>query len=343
MRQLLNTLYVTSQGAYISKKGDTVLVNHEQETKLRVPIHNLGSIVCFGNVGCSPFAMGLCGERNVTLSFLTENGRFLARVHGPVSGNVLLRREQYRQADNTASCAEIARSVILAKIANCRIALQRAIRDHSEPAESSLLSRAVDDLQEYINQLKDENDLDRIRGIEGSAANSYFSVFDELITVNKDSFFMKGRSRRPPKDNMNALLSFLYTLLVHDIQSALEAVGLDPAVGFLHRDRPGRPGLALDMMEEFRAYLVDRLALSLINRQQIKPQGFVQQESGAVLMDDDTRKAVLVAWQKRKQDTITHIFLQEKVALGLLAHVQASLLARYLRGDINGYPPFFWR
>jgi len=343
MKQLLNTLFVTTQGSYLSKEGDTVLVHQEQEVKLRVPIHNLGSIVCFGNVLCSPFLLGLCGERNVTLSFLTENGRFLARVHGPVSGNVLLRREQYRRADDPATSTEIARSVVTAKIANSRIVLQRAMRDGPELADSTPMKRALEDMQQYIKTLQEQPTVDQIRGIEGSAAATYFGVFDHLISSNKEHFFFKERSRRPPLDNMNALLSFLYTLLVHDVESALEGVGLDPAVGFLHRDRPGRPGLALDLMEELRAYLADRLALSLVNRQQIKPDGFVKTESGAVIMDDETRKIVLVAWQKRKQEEITHLFLQEKISVGLLAHVQAQLLARYLRGDLDGYPPFLWR
>jgi len=343
MKQLLNTLFVTTQGSYLSKEGDTVLVQQEREVKLRVPIHNLGSIICFGNVLCSPFLLGLCGERNVTLSFLTENGRFLARVHGPISGNVLLRREQYRKADDPATSAEIARSIVTAKIANSRIVLQRAMRDEPELADSTPMKQALEDMQQYIKDLQLQPTVNQIRGIEGSAAAAYFGVFDPLIRVSKEHFFFRERSRRPPLDNMNALLSFLYTLLVHDVQSALEGVGLDPAVGFLHRDRPGRPGLALDLMEELRAYLVDRLALSLVNRQQVKPQGFTKTESGAVTMDDETRKAVLVAWQKRKQEEITHLFLQEKVPLGLLAHVQAQILARCLRGELEGYPPFLWR
>ncbi len=342
MKKLLNTLYVTTQGSYLSRKGETVLVSQDHETKLRVPIHNLGSIVCFGNVTCSPFLMGLCGENNVTLSFLTENGRFLARVTGPVSGNVLLRKEQFRRSDDVHASAEIARPVVTAKIANCRVVLQRAQRDRTDLKDHSELNRAVNDMADSLEAVKDERDLDKIRGIEGAAANTYFGVFDYLINSNKDQFFFKQRNRRPPKDNVNCLLSFLYTLLVHDVRSALEGVGLDPAVGFLHRDRPGRPSLALDLMEEFRPYPADRLALSLINRQQVKSSGFVHQESGAVLMDDDTRKVVLKAWQNRKQEEITHLFLQEKVSIGLLSHVQALLLARYLRGDLDGYPPFLW-
>ena len=340
MKQLLNTLFVTTQGSYLCQKGDTVLVRVESEDKLRVPIHTLGSIVCFGQVSCSPFLMGLCGERDVTLSFLTENGRFLARVHGPVRGNVLLRREQYRQADDLHCSASVAKSIVIAKIANCRNVLLRATRDRPDNENNSKLTRASSLLGNLLDELEHPLHLDMIRGKEGEGAKVYFDVFDHLITTNKTDFFLKNRNRRPPLDNMNALLSFLYTILVHDIESALETVGIDPAVGFLHRDRPGRPSLALDLMEEFRPYLADRLALSLINRQQIKPNGFKKTETGAVMMDDDTRKTVLVAWQKRKQEEITHPFLNEKVQIGLLPYIQALLLARYLRGDLKGYPPF---
>ncbi len=341
MKQLLNTLFVTTQGSYLCQKGDTVLVKVESEEKLRIPIHTLGSIVCFGQVSCSPFLMGLCGERNVTLSFLTENGRFLARVYGPVRGNVLLRREQYRQADDLQCSAEIAKSVIIAKVANCRTVLLRATRDRPDNENNQQLTFASSLLGNLLYELDHNLPLEILRGKEGEGAKVYFDVFDHLITANKNDFFLRDRNRRPPLDNMNALLSFLYTILVHDIESALESVGLDPAVGFLHRDRPGRPSLALDLMEEFRPYLADRLALSLVNRQQIKPDGFKKTESGAVMMDNDTRKTVLIAWQKRKQEEVTHPFLNEKVQIGLLPYVQALLLARYLRGDLKGYPPFF--
>lgn len=341
MKQLLNTLFVTTQGSYLCQKGDTVLVRLENEDKLRVPIHTLGGIVCFGQVSCSPFLMGLCGEKNVTLSFLTEYGKFLARVHGPVRGNVLLRREQYKQADELNLSAKIARSIIIAKIANCRTVILRATRDRPDNENNTPLARTAALMANLIDELEYNLPLDVIRGKEGEGAKIYFEVFDHLITSNKSDFYLNNRNRRPPLDNMNALLSFLYTILVHDIESALEAVGLDPAVGFLHRDKPGRASLALDLMEEFRPYLADRLALSLVNRQQIKPDGFKKTESGAVMMDDDTRKTVLVAWQKRKQEEIMHPFLNEKVQIGLLPHIQAMLLARFLRGELKGYPPFF--
>jgi len=343
LKQLLNTLFVTTQGSYLARKGDTVLVRVDGEDRLRVPIHTLGSIVCFGNVSASPFLMGLCGERNVALSFLTENGKFLARVHGPVAGNVLLRRQQYRMADCPATSAKIARSIIIAKIANSRNVLMRATREDAVCGHSKQTRHATSLLAQSLDGLTPRRSLDEIRGEEGQAANIYFDVFDHLVTGNKQDFFLTNRNRRPPTDNLNALLSFLYTLLVHDVRSALEAVGLDPAVGFLHRDRPGRASLALDIAEEFRAYLADRLALSLINRQQAKGSGFTKTESGAVTMDDATRKTVLVAWQKRKQDEIRHPFIDEKVQVGLLPYVQAMLLARYIRGDLDGYPSFIWK
>ena len=343
MKHLLNTLYITTQGAYLAREGETVLVRVDGETKLRVPIHTLGSVVCFGQVSCSPPLMGLCAERNVAISFLSERGRFWARVEGPVSGNVLLRREQYRRADNMETSAEIARAVVVAKIANSRTVLLRAARERPEDDGAPYLAEAAIYLSRLIKDLEATTPLDVVRGCEGDAAKTYFSVFDHLITAQKEDFFFHERSRRPPLDNMNAILSFLYTILAHDVASALETVGLDPAVGYLHRDRPGRPGLALDLMEEFRSYLADRLALSLVNRQQIKGSGFRRTETGAVLMDDATRKEVLVAYQKRKQEEIQHPFLGEKVAVGLLPYIQGLLMARYLRGDLDGYPPFIWK
>lgn len=343
MKHLLNTLYVTTQGAYLAREGETVLVRVDGETRFRVPVHNLGGIVCFGQVSCSPPLMGLCAERNVAVSFLTEHGRFWARVEGPVSGNVLLRREQYRRADDESKAAEIARAVVIAKIANCRTVLLRAAREHPDDASTPELTAASDHLANLLRALESVESLETVRGIEGEAARWYFNVFDSLIVCQKDDFRFEERSRRPPLDNINALLSFLYTLLAHDVRSALETVGLDPAVGFLHRDRPGRPGLALDLMEEFRPYLADRLALSLVNLQKVRGRGFTKTETGAVNMDDDTRKAVLVAYQERKREEIQHPFLDEKVAIGLLPYAQALLLARHLRGDLDGYPPFLWR
>ncbi len=343
MKKHLNTLFVTTQGAYLSKEGETVLVSVDKEKKLQIPVHTIGGIVCFGRVGCSPFLMGFCAENNVGLSFLTENGRFLARVQGPVSGNVLLRREQYRRADSPDFSAAMARFILVGKIANNRTVLQRVLRDHGDKIAQPEIQKSVDILADALKRLETTDSLDSLRGIEGETARCYFGVFDHLITGQKDSFHFRGRKRRPPLDNVNCMLSFIYTLLMHDTRSALEGVGLDPAVGFLHRDRPGRPGLALDLMEEFRPFLADRLVLSLINLGQVNGKGFRKLETGAVTMTDDTRKEVIMAWQKRKQDEIFHPFLGEKVTVGILFHVQSLLLARYLRGDLDGYPPFVWR
>jgi len=343
MKKLLNTLFVTTQGAYLQKDGETVAVKVDGEVALRLPVHTLGGIVCFGQVSCSPYLMGFCAEKGVAISFHTENGGFLAKVQGPVSGNVLLRREQYRQADDLQTSASIARAVVTGKIANCRTVLQRSLRDHADKVDSDAISRASQVLSNSLRRLQGDHDLDTVRGIEGDSAHSYFGAFDHLITCQKDEFTFNERNRRPPLDYVNCLLSFLYTILMHDVRSALESVGLDPAVGFLHRDRPGRYGLALDIMEEFRPFLVDRLTLSLINLCQVQAKGFMKKESGAVLMDDETRKTVLVAYQKRKQEEIEHPFLKEKIAIGLFPYAQALLMARYLRGDIDGYPPFIWK
>lgn len=343
MKKYLNTLFVTTQGAYLSKEGETVVVSVEKETRLQVPIHTLGGIVCFGNVGMSPFLMGFCAENNVAVSFLTEYGKFLARIHGKTNGNVLLRREQYRRADDLGFCADVARNVIIGKVCNARTVLQRALRDHSDKINSSDLETTVRRLGTVIDGINKVRELDLLRGIEGDSARAYFEVFDHLIVSQKDDFKFDERNRRPPLDNVNCLLSFIYTLLMHDVRSALEGVGLDSYVGFLHRDRPGRASLALDMMEEFRPFVADRLVLSLINRSQVNAKSFKKSKTGAVIMNDDARKNVLVSYQKRKQEEIFHPYLNESVQIGLLFHIQAMLLARYLRGDLDGYPPFIWR
>lgn len=344
MKQHLNTLFITTEGAYLSRAGESLLVKVEKEVKLRVPIHTLGGVVCFGRVGISPSLMGLCGENGVSISMLSMTGRFLARINGYTSGNVLLRREQYRQADSPPETAAISRAIVLAKISNCRSVLLRHLRDYPESAGKAAIEAAIPYLAQSIDQLRHGTPTtDSIRGIEGDAAARYFSVFDHLIVAQKEDFTFGLRSRRPPLDRVNALLSFLYSMLGHDVRSAVETVGLDPQVGFLHRDRPGRAGLALDLMEEFRPFITDRLALSLINRRQVSASGFKVADNGAVTMSDATRKAVLVAYQKRKQEEIMHPFLGEKVNVGLLPHLQARLLARYLRKDLNAYPPFVWK
>ena len=342
MKKHLNTLFVTTQGAYLAKDGETVAVRVDGEVALRLPVHTLDGIVCFGNVGCSPFLMGFCADRDVTLSFLTEKGRFLARVQGPVSGNVLLRREQYRRADDPVFSAMIAKQFVTGKIANCRYAMQRVLRDHPEKVDTVALENTINRLTASLRRLQDDLTLDEVRGIEGDAAHVYFGAFDHLIVREKEHFFFRERNRRPPLDRMNCLLSFLYTLLMHDVRSALESVGLDPAVGYLHRDRPGRPGLALDVMEEFRP-MVDRLAVSLVNLGQLKAKDFTFSESGAVRMTDAARKTVLVTYQNRKQDERVHPFLEEKMAIGLFCYAQALLLARLLRGELDGYPPVIWK
>ncbi len=338
MRKLLNTLYVTIPGAYLSRDGENVVVKVENHEQLRLPIHNLEGIVCFGFLGMSPSLMSLCTERDVALSFLTENGFFLGKVTGPVSGNVLLRRKQYRMADSPEASLNLARLFIAGKIANCRNVLQRAVRDHSGNIDSSQITQVIANLAIKQGQVIIAHEMNYLRGIEGEAAQAYFGVFDQMIVTQKDHFYLEGRNRRPPLDNVNALLSFTYVLLMHEVRAALESVGLDPCVGFLHVDRPGRQSLALDMMEELRPYFADRMVLSLINRKQVNYKGFTKREMGGVLMDDPTRKEVIAAWQKRKQEEIIHPFLNEKIPIGLLPYVQALLLARFIRGDLNNYP-----
>jgi CRISPR-associated protein Cas1 len=342
MKKLLNVLYVTTPESYVGCDGDNVVVRVDSEERLRVPVHILESIVCFGYMGASPALMRLCGERGVGLSFVSEAGRFLGRLEGAVRGNVLLRREQYRIADDYLRSTQLASRFIMAKIANSRSVLRRAIRDHGDELDKGCLEAASARLLEGVRELMTCSDLDAIRGIEGDAAHTYFSHFNSLVLEQRESFLITGRNRRPPRDNMNSLLSFLYTLLLHDTQSALESVGLDPYVGFLHRDRPGRPSLALDLMEELRPHLADRLALTLVNRRQVTAQGFRRSESGGIVMTDATRKTVISAWQERKHEEIRHPFLEERVPIGLLPYTQALLLARYIRGDIDGYPPLLW-
>ena len=343
MKKLLNTLYVSTQGSYLHRDGECVVVEVERQEKLRAPIHMLSSIVGFGNVACSPHLLGFCAESGVTISFLSENGRYWASVTGPVSGNVLLRRAQYRASENPAFCVPIVRALVAGKVANSRTVLQRALRDHGGKSDMSRVENAVAWLSNRLRVLEITNTVDELRGIEGEAARTYFGCFNDLIVAQREDFTFRERSRRPPLDPVNALLSFLYTLLVHDVRGACESVGLDPQVGFLHRDRPGRPSLALDLMEELRAPVADRLALSLINLRQVAGKGFRKDAAGGITMDDDTRKSVLIAYQKRKQETLEHPFSEETAPVGLVPFLQAQLLARHLRGDLDGYPPFFWK
>lgn len=338
MKKLLNTLYVTTQDAYLRKEGETVVVEKEKQVLLRLPIHTLQGLVTFGNVMTSPYLLNLCAERGVSVSFMSESGKFLARVTGPVSGNVLLRLSQMRAYEDKSKKGDIARSFLIGKLMNARSVLLRRMRDHGETADIAESSAKILDV---LRRVRDSApDADRLRGLEGEAGAVYFGVFNELIVAGRETFSIASRNRRPPLDPMNALLSYLYTLLAHDCRGALESVGLDPQIGFLHEVRAGRPSLALDLMEEFRACLADRVALSLVNLRQLGARDFSVSESGAVSISADARKSVLMAWQKKKQETIMHPFLEEKVPIGLLPHLQALLLARHLRGDLDAYPPF---
>lgn len=337
MRKLQNTLYITTQGSYLHKERETLVVEQERKKVAQLPVHSIGHIFCFGNVLVSPFLMGFCGENNVNLAFFTENGRFLGRLQGRQSGNVLLRRAQYRLSEQNP--VPIARHIIAVKIQSGKRVLQRRLRNHGEQEE---VQAAVSALNFSLQQLKWAESLELIRGIEGDAAARYFGVFRYLLRENS-GFAFDGRNRRPPRDGVNALLSFVYSILGKDISGALQGVGLDPQVGFLHADRPGRDSLAQDILEEFRAWWADRLVLSLINRGQIKPQDFVIEAGGAVNIKPEARKLLFQTLQAKKQEKIVHPFLQEEVAVGLLPHIQAMLLARHLRGDLAEYPPFLMR
>ncbi len=342
MKHLGNILYVTTPEAFLSLDGENVIIKKEEGASTRLPLHNLENIVCFTWQGASPALMCACAEHNIGLSFLTPNGRFQGRVTGKVKGNVLLRKKQYDVSESKQDSVPIAASFLMGKISNCRKVLDRAIRDHAMLVNVEALTGASYFMKETLKALQSCTSIGDLMGFEGSAAKIYFGVFDQLILQQREDFQFKERSRRPPLDNMNSLLSFLYTLLTNEVASALEVVGLDPYVGFLHQDRPGRPSLALDLMEELRPVFADRLALSLVNRKQVTGKGFTQKESGGILMDDETRKAVLTAWQEKKKEEIVHPYLKEKIPFGLIPHVQSMLLARYLRGDLDAYPPFFW-
>jgi len=337
MKRFQNTLFITTQDSYLSKDGECVAIHQEGSVRGKIPVHTLDGLMLFGQVSCSPFLLGHCAENGVTVTWLTEYGKFLASMHGPTSGNVLLRRAQYRMADDKEKSAAMARSFCIGKIYNCRTILRRSARERPDVG----LDDACVRLSDCLHRLRSGLALDVARGIEGEAANVYFGVLHKLI-LNPE-FPFSGRNRRPPLDAVNCLLSFLYTVLVHDVRSALESVGLDPAVGFLHRDRPGRPSLALDLMEEFRPYLVDRLVCTMINKGQIKAGDFHYTESGAVILKDDARKTVLQLWQERKREEILHPYMNERFPVGLLWHAAARLLASHVRGDLDAYPPFVVR
>jgi CRISPR-associated protein Cas1 len=341
---LLNTLYVMTAGSYLHLDNDTVRVEIERETKLRVPLHHLGAIVCSGDILISPALIGRCAADGIGMTLLDRNGRFRARVEGPISGNVLLRQAQFEATRDPARSLAIARSVVAGKLRNSRTVLQRAAREAKSAGDRDELDAAVIKFDASLRAITVADNLDVLRGLEGEAARGYFNALNHMVRADvRESFAMDGRSRRPPRDRLNAVLSFLYTLLTHDCRGALETVGLDPQSGFLHALRPGRPALALDMVEEFRAVLADRLALTLVNRGQLKPEAFRVAEGGAVLMNDETRRSVSIAWQEKKQEKLTHPLLDAEVPLGLLPQIQARLLARTLRGETEGYLPFVAR
>lgn len=343
MRKMLNTLYITTPETYLALEDRNVVVYKDEATLGRFPLHTLESILYFGYKGASPALMGACAEMDIGLCFLTPGGRFQARVCGETRGNVLLRKEQYRRSDDETKSCLIARNMILGKIHNARWILERATRDHPQRVDVEGLKRTSDGLQRSLISVADCTSLEHLRGIEGEAAARYFGVLGQLVLQNNECFAFQGRSRRPPLDPFNALLSFAYTLLSHDCKSALEAVGLDPYVGFLHRDRPGRASLALDLMEEMRGWVAERFVLTLINNRVIMPRHFERTASRAVRLDSDGRKLVLSAWQERKRDEMQHPFLKEKIPWGLVPYAQATLLARHIRGDLEAYPPLFWK
>lgn len=343
MKKLLNTLYVTVPGRYMSLDGENVVINEKDAEIGRVPLHNLDGIIVFGSNGASPALMGKCVEEGVSLSFMSRSGRFLCRAEGSVSGNVLLRRQQFRLADDTEESLKIAQNMIAGKIFNSRYSVERTIRDHSLKIDTDKFRQKSEYLQKAARNALNAQNMDELRGIEGEAASVYFSVFDDMILQQKEDFFFHERNKRPPLDNVNALLSFAYSLMTGMCSDALEAVGLDPYVGFMHTDRPGRRSLALDLVEEFRAVICDRFVLNLINKRSVSPSDFEKREDGAVLLTDNARKNFLSMWQSYKYEEIKHPFLNEKVERGLLPYVQALLLARCIRCDLDSYPVFMWK
>lgn len=343
MRKLLNTLYVTSPDSYLSLDGENIVILREEEQVFRIPLHNVEGIVAFGYTGASPALMGACANNNIALTFLTPNGKFLARVTGEIRGNVILRKEQYRISDDDERALGIAKNIIIGKIINSKNTLDRTARDYPLRVDVEKFRNVTQRLKSSVEAVQECKTRDELRGVEGEAAATYFSLFHDMILQQKEDFNFRGRNRRPPLDNVNALLSFVYTLLGQNIAAALETVGLDPYVGVMHTDRPGRISLALDLLEELRTVFADRFVLSLINRKMVQASGFTKKENGAVIMDDETRKIVLTQLQKKKQEVITHPFIGEKIEWGLVPYVQALLLARYIRGDLEEYPPFLWK
>ena len=343
MKPLLNTLFVTSEDVYLALDGENVVIKKEDKTTNRFPLHNLSGIICFSYKGASPALMGACAKRNILLSFCTPSGRFLSRAVGETSGNVLLRREQYRIADDLEKSCLIGKNFIFGKISNSRGVIGRTRRDHKLRIDEELFINASNQLKNILPKILKETKLDALRGLEGSSATIYFNLFDEMILNNKEHFYFNSRNKRPPLDNINAMLSFAYSLLANDCSSALEAVGLDSYVGFVHRDRPGRNSLSLDLMEELRSCIADRFVLTLVNNKIISPNDFIIRENNSVIMTDKGRSLFLKHWQQRKTEELTHPYLNEKVKWGQIPYIQSLLLARYIRGDLEGYPPFLWK
>lgn len=343
MKKLLNTLYVMSEDSYLTLEGENIVIVSGEKTIGRFPLHNLENIICFTYKGATPALMGACAERCVGMTFFSPRGKFLARVTGKKYGNVLLRKEQYRISDDLKRSHQYAKNMIIGKLFNCRWSIERTLRDHELRVDAERLRDVSRELKEAIKKVEKSSDLDSLRGLEGKAAEQYFSIFDMLILNQKENFYFRTRSRRPPLDNVNALLSFTYTVLAGDCANALESVGLDAYVGFMHRDRPGRRSLSLDIMEELRGIMADRFVLTLINTKALGEEHFQKQKDGAVLLNDSGRKVFFSAWQKHKKETITHPFIKEKIEWGLVPYVQALLLARTIRGDLEEYPPFLWK
>lgn len=343
MRKLLNVVYVSTEGMYISKDGETVLFKKDGRLISQLPSHNLEGIVIFGNGVVTSSLMRMCAEKNIKISFISYTGKFEVSIQSPIKGNVKLRRAQYRISEDCSQSLLLAKSFVLGKLFNCRSVLQRLLRDHREKVNADAVESASKRIRYSMTKVDSADDYLKLLGVEGEAAKNYYGVFENLLTDNGSVFSFQGRSRRPPRDEVNALLSFFYTILAHDCEAALETVGLDPQVGFYHQERPGRSALALDLMEELRPYMVDRFVVSLVNNRQVSKSDFLIKENGAVLLTTEARKSVLQVWQTRKQDIIEHPFFKEKIEVGLIAYSQALLLARYIRGDIDGYPPFLMR
>lgn len=343
MKKLLNTLYVVNEEAYLTLDGENIVVNVNGKILGRVPLHTLEAIICFSYKGASPALMGACLQRGVGLSFFLPNGRFQASIDGWEQGNVLLRKEQYRISDDLEQSFYYAQNMILGKVFNGRWCLERTLRDHKMRVDSEKIKTVSDEMRLGLQKISQMENMDSLRGVEGQLAERYFSVFDHLIINQKEDFVFKTRSRRPPLDRVNALLSFCYTALANDCANALKSVGLDPYVGFMHRDRPGRKSLALDLLEELRACMADRFVITLINKKIIQSEHFAYQKDGATLLNDKGRKLFFSAWQSRKKETLKHPYLNEKLEWGLVPYAQALLLARTIRGDIKEYPPFFWK